>query len=311
MHTNQEPAKILIVDDEKVNIDILVGLLKPNYRIVAAKDGEQALKRLEKSPLPDLILLDVMMPGMDGYTLCKKIKANSETSEIPIIFITGRTDEQDEAKGFAAGAVDYIAKPFSPLIALARVKTHIELKRRGDILERIATSDGLTGIANRRRFDSFLSHEWERSVRYCNSISLIMIDIDFFKLYNDHYGHAEGDSCLTSVAQTISMAMPRSVDLAARYGGEEFGCILPETDKEGALRVGERILIAVRALDIPHATSNVGDHVTISMGIATIKPTPKQVSLQLVEMADSALYHAKRSGRNQKIHCDDRPDMLL
>ena len=302
MQLNEERAKILIVDDEKINLDVMVGLLKPNYRIVAAKKGEMALKRLEKPPLSDLILLDIMMPGMDGYEVCRKIKQNPETRDIPVIFITAKIEEQDEAQGFQAGAVDYITKPFSPLIVMARVKTHIELKRRGDMLERLAGLDGLTGIPNRRQFDQFLDAEWKRSLRYEHNLSIILVDIDFFKLYNDCYGHTEGDVCLKKVAGSIFKAVPRPEDLAARYGGEEFACILPETGNKGALAVANRILENVRALKIPHAQSKAVRHVTVSVGLATAVPPLKNRKLELVKLADKALYQAKLKGRNQIIN---------
>ncbi|MDM8557124.1 diguanylate cyclase [Desulfococcaceae bacterium HSG7] len=299
MQLNEDRAKILIVDDEKINLDVMVSLLKPNYRTVAAKKGEMALKRLEKPPLPDLILLDIMMPGMDGYEVCRKIKQIPEARDIPVIFITAKTEVQDEAEGFQAGAVDYITKPFSPLIVMARVKTHIELKRRGDMLERLAGLDGLTGIPNRRQFDQFLGAEWKRSLRYEHKFSIILVDIDFFKLYNDCYGHTEGDVCLKKVAGSIFKAVPRSEDLAARYGGEEFACILPETGNKGALAVANRILESVRALKIPHAQSKVDSHVTVSVGLATAVPPLKDRKLELVKLADKALYQAKLKGRNQ------------
>jgi len=299
MNNNEKQAKVLIVDDEKINLDVLVGLLKPYYRTVAAKSGEQAFKRLEIPPLPDLILLDIMMPGMDGYEVCRKLKENNITRDIPVIFITGKNDEKDEAKGFQAGAVDYITKPFSPLIALARVKTHIELKRRGDMLERLAGLDGLTGIPNRRQFDQFLAAEWKRSVRYNHTISLIIMDIDYFKLFNDHYGHAEGDECLKKVAKVISQTMIRSTDLSARYGGEEFACVLPETNYDGAITTANRIIKSIQKLGIPHKKSHVADYVTVSIGVASISPQHKEKALNLIEMADKALYQAKENGRNQ------------
>jgi len=299
MNHNEKQAKILIVDDEKINLDVLVGLLKPYYRTVASKSGEQAFKRLEIPPLPDLILLDIMMPGMDGYEVCRKLKDDNITRDIPVIFITGKNDEKDEAKGFQAGAVDYITKPFSPLIALARVKTHIELKRRGDMLERLAGLDGLTGIPNRRQFDQFLSDEWKRSVRYNHTISLIIMDIDYFKLYNDHYGHAEGDECLKKVARVISQSMIRSTDLSARYGGEEFACVLPETNYDGAITTAYRIMKSIQKLCIPHEKSHVSDYVTVSIGVASLSPQQKEKTVDLIEMADKALYKAKGNGRNQ------------
>jgi len=299
MDNKEKLAKVLIVDDEKINLDVLIGLLKPYYRTVAAKSGEQAFKRLEIPPLPDLILMDIMMPGLDGYEVCRKLKEKNTTRDIPVIFITGKNDEQDEAKGFQAGAVDYITKPFSPLIALARVKTHIELKRRGDMLERLAGLDGLTGIPNRRNFDQFLDAEWKRSIRYNHIISLIIMDIDFFKLYNDHYGHTEGDECLKKVAKIISKSMIRSTDLSARYGGEEFACVLPETDYEGAITTASRIMKSIQDMGIPHEKSQIAASVTVSIGVASMRPQHNENALDLIEMADKALYKAKGNGRNQ------------
>ncbi|MBF0109484.1 MAG: diguanylate cyclase [Magnetococcales bacterium] len=292
-------AKILIVDDEKINIDILDGLLKPYYRTAIAKDGIQALKRLERPPLPDLILLDVVMPGMDGYEVCRLVKKNMLTREIPVIFVTGQTEEKHEALGFEVGAVDYISKPLSPMITLARVKTHVELKRRGDALERMAVLDGLTGIANRRRFDEFLEYEWERSLRYRHPLSLILMDIDFFKRYNDALGHTSGDECLVKIARSIAEAMPRTVDLACRYGGEEFACVLPETSAEGAGIVARRILANCRDLRLPHPRSDADEIVTLSLGTATVVPTLDIARGHLIEMADKGLYLAKSRGRNQ------------
>jgi diguanylate cyclase (GGDEF)-like protein len=298
----EDRAKILIVDDEKINIDVLVGLLKPYYRTVAAKNGEQAFKRLAVPPLPDLILLDVMMPDMDGYEVCRRLKSNPEFRDIPVIFVTAKSDERDEAMGFKVGAVDYITKPLRPLIVLARVKAHIELKRRGDMLEKLVGLDGLTGIANRRQFDTVLASEWKRSIRYHRDIAIILMDIDFFKRYNDYYGHTEGDECLKKIAASISKAMPRAEDLAARYGGEEFACILPETNCKGALGVAHRILEKVHSLNIPHENSSVADHVTISIGVACSCPNLNDTSLELLEMADKALYQAKQGGRNQIVN---------
>jgi len=299
MNTKEKQPKVMIVDDEKINLDVLVGLLKPYYRIVAAKSGDQAFKRLEIPPLPDLILLDIVMPGMDGYEVCRKLKDQNSTRDIPVIFITGKSNEQDEAKGFQAGAVDYITKPFSSLIALARVKTHIELKRRGDMLERLAGLDGLTGIPNRRHFDQFLAAEWKRSIRYNHTISLIIMDIDYFKLFNDHYGHTEGDECLKKVAKVFSQSMLRSTDILARYGGEEFACVLPETDFQGAMTTAKRIMKAIQDLGLPHEKSQVADYVTVSIGVASSSPQIKEKALDLIEMADKALYEAKGNGRNQ------------
>jgi len=292
-------AKILVVDDEPVNLDVMAGLLSPHYKVVVAKNGEQALKRLEHPPLPDLVLLDIMMPGMNGYEVCRLIKENPVTSGIPVIFITGKNEEQDEAKGFEAGAVDYIAKPFSPIIGMARVNTHIELKQRGDMLERLAGLDGLTGIPNRRKFDEYLEAEWNRSIRHDNAISLVFLDIDFFKNYNDHYGHAKGDEALRFVGRTIARSVPRPEDLAARYGGEEFACILPQTNEEGAMEVAVRIAEGVRALGIPHAKSTAAPHLTVSIGVVSGVAQVIGGREAFIIQADKALYKAKSLGRDR------------
>jgi diguanylate cyclase (GGDEF)-like protein len=299
MYDREKRAKILIVDDEKTNIDVLVGLLNPHYKTAAAKNGEQAMKRLEHPPLPDLILLDITMPGMDGYEVCRRIKENPVTRGIPVIFITGKNEEHDEAKGFQAGAVDYITKPFSPLIGMARVHTHIELKRRGDMLERLAGLDGLTGINNRRKLDEYLESERKRAIRHGQPISLVILDVDFFKLYNDYYGHAKGDETLRRLAGVIVRSTPRPEDMAARYGGEEFACILPQTGNEGAQAVARRIMMNLNALDIPHPESTVAACVTVSIGIASAVPVTVDDGANLIVQADKALYQAKRQGRNQ------------
>ncbi|MEO5331580.1 MAG: diguanylate cyclase [Magnetococcus sp. YQC-5] len=302
--TDETRAKVFIIDDETISIDVLAELLRPHYRIVSAKCAEHAFRRLESHPLPDLILLDVMMPEMNGYETCQYLKRNVRTKDIPVIFITSSTSEADETRGFGVGAVDYIGKPYSPEIVLARVKTHIELKQRGDMLERLAILDGLTSIPNRRRFDQVLDYEWGRSLRFAHSFSVLLMDIDFFKLFNDCYGHGEGDQCLRAVAQAIVQAMPRMVDLAARYGGEEFACILPETGSTGARAVADRILETIRNLRIPHAQSKVAEYVTLSIGMASLTPTAQQRTLDLITMADQALYQAKQRGRNQAVCFD-------
>ncbi|MBF0426337.1 MAG: diguanylate cyclase [Magnetococcales bacterium] len=294
-----EKPTILIVDDESFNIDVLLNLLGDEYAVIIAKSGEQALKRLEGKTLPDLILLDIMMPGMDGYEVCRRIKEGFRTRHLPVIFITALSNTNEEAEGFEVGAVDYITKPFCPAVVVARVRTHIELKRSRDLLEILAKEDGLTGIANRRRFNEFLDFEWHRAQRKQSTISLTMMDIDFFKPFNDNYGHAAGDDCLRRIGHALRRSMPRSVDLIARYGGEEFSCILPDTDVTGATGVANKLLHAVRELSIPHQYSRVADHVTMSIGVATIVPGAEQGPGLLVDLADRALYLAKAGGKNR------------
>jgi len=292
-------SRILIVDDERQNIKVLTEFLRPNYKIMAAKNGEQALKAALGSNQPDLILLDIMMPDIDGYEVCKRLKLDPKTMHIPIIFVTALGASEDEAKGFELGAVDYITKPFNPVIAKARVKTHIQLKRKTDLLERLASLDGLTEIPNRRFFDITLDKELRRANRNKTSISLLMMDLDFFKQYNDHYGHAAGDTCLQKVAKTINQAQRRASDFAARYGGEEFVMILPETQAKGAWHIAKIIRLAVSELKIPHAASNVAEHVTLSLGVTSVLPDQKVAPMDLIKAADASLYQAKHQGRNQ------------
>ena len=278
------------------NIKVLGEALKTDCIVRFATNGLKAIEIAMSSSPPDLILLDIMMPDIDGYEVCRRLKANEQTRHIPIIFITALGQEKDEAKGLELGAVDYITKPFSIPIVKIRVKTHLELKRHRDLLEALSTVDGLTGIPNRRRFDDVLTEEWKRAERDVTFLSLIMIDIDFFKDFNDRYGHQQGDDCLKRVAQTLMNSVHRPADCVARYGGEEFACILPGTDIKGAIRVAEGMRHDIEALHIPHDRSLIAEHVTISLGAATILPAKLNSPETLIKEADKALYLAKESG---------------
>ncbi len=294
-----ERQTILIVDDVPANIRVLGESLKSEYKIRLATNGAKALEIAGGINPPDLILLDILMPGMDGYEVCKKLKADSTTTHIPVIFITAMDQEEDETRGLDLGAVDYIIKPFSLPITKARVRTHLELKRHRDLLENLSTLDGLTGIPNRRRFDDFLNVEWLRTLRESAPISLIMVDIDHFKVYNDNYGHPAGDDCLKQVARCLIRSLRRPVDFIARYGGEEFAVVLPSTGIDGAVTVAHSLIKAISYMNIPHAYSEVADHVTVSLGVATILPARKFSPIVLVDGADKCLYAAKNAGRNQ------------
>lgn len=292
-------STILIVDDIPANIKVLGESLKADYRIRLATDGERALKMATSATPPDIILLDIVMPKMDGYEVCRRLKQDPTSRNIPVIFITAMTEEEDETKGLAYGAVDYITKPFSLPIVRARIKTHLELKRHRDTLEALSTRDGLTGIPNRRRFDEVLTIEWLRGQREETPMSLMMIDIDHFKLYNDNYGHLEGDDCLKKVATCLAAAMSRPADFIARYGGEEFAVILPMTDHDGAVTVGEFLLEQIKYLNLAHKYSPVAERVTISLGIATMLPSRETSPTILIDRADKALYASKMAGRNR------------
>jgi diguanylate cyclase (GGDEF)-like protein len=295
---------LLIVDDIPTNIKVLGETLKADYQIKLATNGFKAIEIASSDNPPDLILLDIMMPNMNGFEVCTKLKEEKKTRNIPIIFISAMDDESDETKGLELGAVDYIKKPFSLPIVKARVRTHMELKKHRDTLENLSTIDALTGLANRRRFDEYYNSEWKRSTREGTLLSMIMIDIDFFKLYNDNYGHATGDECLKQVTKCLDDIVNRPADLLARYGGEEFVCILPKTNIHGALQIGEIMREKIEKLQIPHQHSIITDHVTISLGAATLLPKDTIASDVLLEAADKCMYQAKAGGRNQIISYD-------
>ncbi|ALJ36203.1 diguanylate cyclase [Azospirillum brasilense] len=291
-------SKILVVDDIPSNVHVLSRILKDEHDIYFATDGAKALE-LAQSRLPDLVLLDIMMPGMDGYEVCSRLKTDPVTRDIPVIFISAKSEVEDETYGLEVGAIDFISKPISPPIVKARVRNHLLLKRQTDLLRTLSFNDGLTGIANRRRFDEVLLREWRRCGRAQLPLSLIMLDVDQFKPYNDHYGHQAGDECLRAVAQLLAEQMMRPGDLIARYGGEEFVCLLPETDEDGAVQVAERLRRTVADRRLPHAVSHVADHVTISLGVATARPMLDDTPERLTQLADGLLYEAKRAGRNR------------
>jgi diguanylate cyclase (GGDEF)-like protein len=289
---------VLIVDDMASNIEVLDNALGEEYEILFATNGKDALE-LAADHLPDIILLDVVMPDMDGYHVCARLKANYKTQDIPVLFITSMNQEEDESKGLNIGGIDYITKPIRSPIVKARVRNHLELKRYRDHLKELSSLDGLTGIANRRRFDEWLDSEWRRARRNQTSIALIMTDIDYFKPYNDHYGHIAGDDCLKRVAEILKAIARRPTDLPARYGGEEFAFLLSETDAAGAVQVAKRLQHRMKIANIPHEFSDAAPRVTLSMGIGATVPSDIQSSQQLIKSADKCLYAAKRNGRNQ------------
>ncbi len=296
--TSFKDYSVLIVDDVPTNIQVLAEALRQEYRVKVATNGTDALT-IARQTQPDLILLDVMMPGMDGFEVCRLLKADSVTNGIPVIFVTAKDELADEEHGLNLGAADYITKPFHLPIVRARVRNHMRLKQKADLLERMAHVDSLTGIANRRRFDEALDVEHRRCQRTEQPISLLLIDIDFFKHYNDHFGHGMGDRCLAQVAEALTQNAGRAADLVTRYGGEEFAVILPQTDGEGAMLTAERLREGVLELAIPHAPSSGQSLVTISIGISTVIPTIESPTSKLIEDADKKLYAAKAAGRNQ------------
>lgn len=290
--------RVLIVDDERFNLNTLNALLKDECKIMVATNGEQALKATATGR-PDLILLDVTMPGIGGFEVCRRLKEDPLTHGIPVIFITGLAEAEQETRGLELGAADYITKPFNLAVVRARVRTQLRLKQQSDLLERLAFTDGLTGIANRRAFDQQFEREWQRAVRTGAWLSLLLMDVDHFKPYNDLHGHARGDECLRTVAQSLATRVQRPGDLVARYGGEEFVVLLPDTPPDGAAALAASLLAAVDAAGLAHGASPVGPTVTLSVGGASAVPERSADHTALVVAADAQLYRAKAEGRHR------------
>lgn len=294
----QARPRLLVVDDQPTNIQVLYQILANDYQVLMATSGKQALALCE-SKQPDLILLDLIMPDMDGYEVCQALKKNTATKDIPVIFITAQTDESAEEKGLDLGAVDFISKPINPRIVRARVKTHLMLKAQSDLLRSWAYLDGLTGVHNRRYFDEHLNAEMGRAIRNHSAMSLVMLDVDFFKRYNDRYGHQAGDDCLRRVASSLKNSLMRPGDHIARYGGEEFVCLLPETGFAGAMQLAEQIRKEIIGQQIEHADSSVAPFVTVSLGVGSKPENVQGNASALMNLADTQLYKAKEFGRHR------------
>ena len=297
MSTAAQPV-LLVVDDQPINIQALYQAFAADHQVLMATSGAQALA-LCAAKQPDLVLLDVVMPGMDGHEVCRRMKADEALRDIPVIFVTAHSDEAAETLGLEVGAVDFISKPINPRIVRARVKTHLTLKAQSDLLRNWVYLDGLTGVHNRRFFEERLASEWARAARSGAALSAVMIDVDFFKRFNDHYGHQAGDDCLRRVAACLRAGLKRPGDLVARYGGEEFVCLLPDTPLEGALALARQLGQDVQSLGIEHAHSDVAPHVTVSLGACTGLAVAGSPAAELVRQADTQLYSAKSRGRNR------------
>ncbi len=324
---------ILIVDDNPNNLEVLSETLAGNgLQVAIATDGDSAIDQIQYHK-PDLILLDVMMPGISGFETCRILKNNPQTADIPVIFMTALADVANKVMGLSIGAVDYITKPFQYEEVVARVRVHLELRflnrqvleqtvelqrinlellKLNQELQRLVNLDGLTGVANRRRFDEYLSQEWKRLMHQGRNFSLILCDIDYFKLYNDFYGHQAGDSCLQKVAETISNSLQNPVYLVARYGGEEFAIVLPDVPAKEAVEIAEEIRLKIYHLQIPHQQSKIGCWVTLSLGISSQSYHGETKSSHpLLSTADKALYMAKVKGRNTLCYLPVSPEPQL
>lgn len=289
---------ILAVDDSPENLDLIKNILEPYYTVKVAPTGELAL-HIAQTQKPDMILLDIMLDDINGYDICHQLKSDDKTRNIPVIFLTAKRSEADEVQGFKIGGCDYITKPFSPAIMLARIRTQIQLKAKTDLLEKLASLDGLTEIPNRRAFDTALERQFNQAQRTATPLSLLMMDIDYFKRFNDHYGHPVGDDCLRRVANALRALTHRPEDLVARLGGEEFGILLPNTDNIGATLRAEQYRSVVENLKIQHQLNESAPYVTVSIGVGTVIASQGGDANDLLQAADNALYQAKHQGRNR------------
>ncbi len=289
---------ILVVDDMTTTLLLIHDLLKDTYEVKIAKSGTKALEILESPNDIDLILLDIEMPDINGYDVCKRIKNNETIKNIPIIFITGRTSQEDEEYGLNLGAIDYITKPFNKAIVKLRIKNYLNLKIKNDMLEKLSMYDGLTNIRNRRFFDETFEKTFSEIKRDKKSLAVLMIDIDFFKPYNDNYGHGQGDETLRKVAKALEKTIKRASDFVARYGGEEFVILLKDINKDGVEAVANNLLNAVRELKITHEFSKIENYVTVSIGVSYYNSSSDITKLELLLKADETLYNVKNSGRN-------------
>ncbi|MBH9552537.1 diguanylate cyclase [Inhella gelatinilytica] len=292
--------RLLVVDDQPLNIQALYRLFAGDHQVFTATTAAQALK-VANDQRPDLILLDLELPDDDGLSVCRQLKAQEGTRDIPVIFVTAHGNVEVETVGLEAGAVDFIHKPIHPPMVRARVRTHLTLKHQADALRRMAFIDGLTGLHNRRALDERLQVELRHAARQGDSVAVALVDVDHFKRYNDQYGHLAGDEALRQVAAALQRSMLRPVDMAARYGGEEMVCLLPQTEAQGAQAVGERLRAAVEALALPHPQSSAAPVLTISVGVAAGRGRVDGDPTALLQAADQALYEAKRMGRNRVV----------
>lgn len=295
--------KILIIDDSIVQADSLRTILQDEYEISVAHTAEEGF-RSAVSGQYSLILLDVIMPGMDGFTLLKALQEDMSTRRVPVILITSLTDVEHEVQGLIMGAVDYIAKPFHPLVVKARVNTHTKLYSYRKQIEKQALADELTGLSNRRHYDKQSLRKWNDAIRLQIPFSVCMFDIDRFKLYNDTYGHPAGDKVISSVAKTLSANFQRTTDFVARYGGEEFVAIISGGSAKSSYEHLRKIRRSIENIHIPHSPPEM-PWVTVSIGGITVKPKTGDTYQTYLKIADTMLYDAKRFGRNRVIWCNE------
>lgn len=289
-----DKACILLVDDEPANIQLIAGYIKDDYQIKVATSGDQCLRIASSKDKPDLILLDVEMPVMNGYEVCKKLKSEPATATIPIIFVTAMQTEEDEEKALGLGAVDFLTKPVRPAILIARIKTHIILKKQHDALVNLAMKDQLTGLYNRHYLLEMANHRVARAMRQKVAVSVLILDVDHFKKINDTRGHSVGDIVLKSLADLL-LTLCRQEDILARFGSEEFLIFFDDCDEKNTTIIAERMRQEIENLK-PAEIS-----ISASIGVAQLKPGQEGFT-ELVKRADDSMYQAKNTGRNKVVN---------
>ena len=292
-------ARLLIVDDDPTQLRFYLQGLNDVYHCQFATSASEAITFARQFPQPDLIILDVVIPNVNGFEICQMLKEDQLTAHIPVIFVSGQDDVDSKLKGFEQGCVDYISKPVLLPEIQARISTHIKLKQQTVLLESLAYTDPLTQVSNRRKYNESLQREWARSIRYSQPIAMLLMDIDYFKQFNDFYGHGVGDDCLIKISAHLKDLVNRPGDLFARIGGEEFIIMLTDCDIDGALSKANEVLRTLSMLNIANQGAPSIDRVTMSIGVAVTVPQHNDEPLALFQAADEALYDAKHSGRNK------------
>ncbi|BFM51433.1 diguanylate cyclase [Marinomonas sp. THO17] len=290
--------KVLVIDDERINLKIISDILREDADVVLAISGEQGIRKAIEYK-PDLILLDVLMPGLDGYETMNRLRHDVRTSTIPVIFITALDDASHEEKALLMGACDYIQKPLNHNIVQARVRLHLQLTKQRKLLEQLANIDPLTALANRRRYEEFIVREWQTAIQHNECLSLLVLDIDNFKQYNDCYGHATGDKVLKRVATVLAGQIKPGEGLVARYGGEEFVVVLPRFSQQEAERIAKKCMLDIEELNLSYSHQGQTGQVTVSVGGVCVSPLVGDLVEDFFDKADSKLVEAKNSGKNK------------
>jgi len=293
-------SKLLIIEDEVANQSLLQRLLAQQYELLCCSTAEEGWELLNQETDIKLVLLDLNLPGMNGFELLKRIRTEVRFKLLPVLILTGMTDVGDETRGLALGASDYIHKPLRPEAVRVRIANQLQLAEQQRQLEELAVKDPLTGLYNRRGFLDIFERELARAKRTGTPLSLAMVDVDYFKRYNDHYGHPQGDRALVFIGQHLQAVARRAADLCARIGGEEFLLLWPETPAKGALQQAEKLRRALELDGLPHAASDISNSLTVSIGGITLEAGDYDANLAL-QAVDDALYEAKHQGRNRVV----------